>query len=285
MRMVVIVLGLIALLGVGIPIVSSFGGDNEASRLVNAAERTQEKADSVSRSYNDVIPPPPRTNPAGGSPVSERAGTSQRSSGAIPRAAGSSADEEVEGAEQPTPTPAPTLTPGEHAVADAMDFLARVDAEFGPQHTEYTAAVSRLKRAWSPRYARAIDEYHRFEGRVEHARDMAYEYLEIQQRLTVNITNSGMRRTHEERDAREQILILEWMNQADTVLEEARAIKYRLDDMNIAITKLELSATFASVYEGFHQMPLAITLLNGELEKFREESELIYKTFGPQDGN
>ena len=285
MRIIIAIIGVIALLGVGIPIVSSFGGDNEASRLVSAAERTQEKADSVSRSYNDVIPPPPRTNAAGGPPASERAGTSQRSSGVSQRAAGSSTDEQGEDVEVPTPTPAPTLTPGEHAVADAMDFLARVDAEFGPQHTEYTAAVNRLKRAWSPRYTRAVDEYKRFEGRVEHARDMAYEYLEIQQRLTVNITNSKMRRTHEDRDTREQILILEWMNQADTVLDEAHAIKVRLDDMNIAITKLELSATFASVYEGFHQIPLAITLLNGELEKFREESELIYQTFGPQDGN
>ena len=265
MKWAIAAIALATLLGVGIPVISSIGGGNEASRLVEAAGRTQEKADSVGRSYNDVIPPPvnPRNaeDPGGGDIASE----------------GKEGEEE-----QPTPTPAPTLTPGEHAVRDAMELLAKMEAEFGPQHTEYTQAVDQLKRAWEPRYNRAVDEFHRFEDRVEHARDMCYDYLEIQQRLTANISSREMRRTHEERDTLEQLVILDWMNQADNVLAEARAIKIKLDDMNISITKLELSATFAAVYEGFHQMPLAITLLNGELEKFQQESELIYQTFGPK---
>ena len=284
MKIALIAVAAAVLLAIGIPVVSSFGSDNEASRLVEAAERTQDKADSVSRSYNDVIPPAPKDATV------EPDGNAGRG-------------ENPEALEQPAPTPASTLTsgehtvqetadfpapavaPGEHPVQDAMNFLATIDAEFGPQHTEYVMAVNRLKRAWSPRYARAVDEFNRFEGRVEHARDMAYNYLEIQQRLTQEVRDRGLRRTHEERDAQEQILILEWMNQADNVLEDARAIKFRLDDMNVSITKLELSATFAAVYEGFHEMPLAITLLNEELDKFHQESELIYQTFGPRANN
>lgn len=268
MKLALMLAAAAVLFGIGIPVVSSFAGDNEAARLVDASERTQEKADSVSRSYNDVIPPAP--NPVAARPSD------------VPR--GATGIETQPEQEQPTPTPAPTLTPGEHAVKDAVDFLAKVDAEFGPQHTEYVMAVNRLKRAWAPRYARAVDEFRRFEERVEHARDMAYDYLEVQQRLTQHVNDRQLRRTHEARDAHEQILILEWMNQADNVLEDARAIKFKLDDMNISITKLELSATFAAVYEGFLKIPLAITLLNEELDRFRQESELIYQTFGPKAG-
>ena len=111
---------------------------------------------------------------------------------------------------------------------------------------------------------------------------MAFEYLEIQQRLTQSIINPDTKERFERRDAIEQRVVLDWINQANDVLAQARAIKANLDDMNISITKLELSATFSSVYEGFLRMPIAITMLNEELGRFQEESERIYQTFGPK---
>ena len=128
-----------------------------------------------------------------------------------------------------------------------------------------------------------MEEYRRFEERVEHAEDMAYEYLDVQQRLTQGIIGDpAMRRTHRDRDTMEQIRVQEWINQANDVLDRATLIKIKLDNMNILITKLELSAAFASVYEGFMEIPLSMRLLNQELDTFEEKSELIYQTFGPE---
>ena len=290
MKIVLLLSVLAAVIGVGWPLASgAFGGGegNEATRLVDATDRTQSKAEAVSRSYNDVIPPAPS---APGNPVSRQpyAGQVRQTRQLSPQAgnpAGPAAGAAVPpGAVQPELTPEPTiqLTPGEHAVADAMAFLNRVHTELHPSDTEYIRAVNRLKRAWSPRYTRAVDEYRRFEDRVAHAEEMAFEYLEIQQRLTYNISDSQVRESSELRDAHEQRVVLDWINKANDVLAQARAIKIDLDDMNLIITKLELSATFASVYEGFMKMPIAITMLNNELERFQEESERIYETFGPK---
>lgn len=285
MKIVLILAALSAAIGVGWPLASGAfggGGGNEATRLVDATDRTQNKAEAVTRSYNDVIPPAP-AGPA--SPASRPAyavqpkQTMPQTGTPARRATGPSAG----GVEAPaTPEPTIKLTPGEHAVADAMAFLNRVHTELQPSDTEYIRAVNRLKRAWGPRYTRAVDEYRRFEDRVAHAEEMAFEYLEIQQRLTHNINDSQMRETSELRDAHEQRVVLDWINKANDVLAQARTIKIDLDDMNLVITKLELSATFASVYEGFMRMPIAITMLNSELERFQEESERIYQTFGPK---
>ena len=293
MKIVLLLSLLAAVIGVGWPLASgAFGGGgegNEATRLVDATDRTQIKADAVSRSYNDVIPPAIST-PANMASRQAAAAQARRSSPQArnpvpaPGAPGVAPGGMPAGAVQPEITPEPTiqLTPGEHAVADAMAFLNRVHTELHPSDTEYIRAVNRLKRAWSPRYTRAVDEYRRFEDRVAHAEEMAFEYLEIQQRLTYNINDSQIRESSELRDAQEQRVVLDWINKANDVLAQARAIKIDLDDMNLIITKLELSATFASVYEGFMKMPIAITMLNTELERFQEESERIYETFGPK---
>ena len=252
-----------AVVGIIWPLGSSIagGGGNEATRLVDAAERTQNKSQALSRSYNNIIPPHDPLSALRGGP------------GATPSG---DADSDAE------PTPAPTLTPSEHAVKDAMEFLNRAQQELEPGSTEYLQAVNQLKAAWDPRYAHAVDEFRRFKRRVEYAGEMSADYIEIQQRLTSNISNREVRERLQEVDAREQALIVEWMAQASGVLAQAEAIKINLDDMNIRITKLELSATFASVYEGFHKIPLALTQLNGDLARFELETERIYQVFGPK---
>ena len=270
-RIILIAAALASTIGVGLPLASSVfgGGDNEATRLVEAADRTQNKAQAVGESYGNVIPPAP--NPVA---LPVRSEGPSRQSG-LP---GAPSPETAE----PTPTVEVELTPGEHAVRDAMEFLNRVHLELNPSETEYIRAVEQLKQAWGPRYARAIDEYRRFDLRIKHAEEMAFEYLEIQQRLTTNIQNPEMRQRFEERDAIEQRVVLDWINQAKQILAQATMIKSNLDDMDINITKLELSATFSSVYEGFLRMPIAISMLNNELGRFQDESEKIYRTFGPR---
>ena len=268
MKLALLLAAIAATVGIGWPLASSVAGvgGNEATRLVEAADRTQNKAHSLSLSYNDVIPPQDSLfaslmNPGGGA---------SSDSGA--------ADDE------PTSTPTPTLTPSEHAVKDAMDFLNEVQQELEPGDTEYLRAVNQLKATWDPRYAEAVDEFRRFKRRVEYAGEMSAEYVEIQERLTDNVSDRQIRERLRETDALERQLIAEWMAQANGVLAQAEAIKVNLDDMNIQITKLELSATFASVYEGFNRMPLALTALNDELDIFERETERIYQTFGPKAG-
>ncbi len=272
-KFALILAAMAAIVGIGWPLVSSIvgGGQNEATQLVEAADRTQNKAQSLSRSYNDVIPPP---DPLAASPGNV---------GSSPTAnAGGRPDGNAGATDEPTSTPSPTLTPTEHAVKDAIDFLNRAQQELEPGTTEYLQAVNGLKAAWDPRYAKAVDEFRRFKYRVDHAREMSAEYVEIQGRLTRNISNREVRERLEEVDALERELIVEWLAQAADVLAQAETIKINLDDMNIRITKLELSATFASVYEGFHRMPLALTMLNGELALFEQETERIYQVFGPK---
>ena len=190
-KVLLILAAIAATVGIGWPLASSMasGGQNEATRLVQAADRTQNKAQSLSRSYNDLIPPPDR--------VSASPGDSQRRQQSE---AGSPASTEEA-------TPTPTLTPSEHAVKDAMDFLNRAQQELEPGTTEYLNAVNLLKAAWDPRYAHAVDEFRRFKRRVEHARDMSDEYVEIQHRLTSNISDPVVRERLQQIDAQERGLI------------------------------------------------------------------------------
>ena len=261
LKLALLAAAIAAILGIAWPLGSSIagGGGNEATRLVDAADRTQNKAESLSRSYNDIIPPQ--------DPLS-----------ALRSGSGAAPSDDAGQDSQPTPT----LTPSEHAVKDALEFLNRAQQELEPGSTEYLQAVNQLKVVWDPRYAQAVDEFRRFKRRVEYARDMSADYVEIQQRLTSNISDREVRARLREVDAQEQALIAEWMAQASGVLAQAQAIRVNLDDMNIRITKLELSATFASVYEGFYEMPIALTALNDDLARFELETERIYQVFGPK---
>ena len=275
MKFALLLVAMLAIVGVAWPLGSAIvSGEesNAATRLVAAADRTQHKAGILSQSYNDVIPPTV-------SPFASlaREGGSQSANPQV----GDSED-----GEGPTPTPTipVTLTPSEHAVKDAMEFLNQAQQELEPGSTEYLRAVNDLKAVWDPRYAKAVDEFRRFKHRVDYAGGTSSDYLETQQNLTRNINNPQVRARMEEVDTLERGLLGEWIGQANSVLAQAEAIKRNLDDMNIRITKLELSATFASVYEGFHRMPVALTTLNDELISFERETERIYEVFGPKAG-
>ena len=272
-RFFLLVAALAAIIGVAWPLGSAaVGGDDEnaATRLVQAADRTQQKAQTLSQSYNDVIPP--AVSPF----ASLASGRGDRPDGAP--------SEGTENGEEPTPTIPVTLTPAEHAVKDAMEFLNQAQEDLEPGSTEYLRAVNQLKVVWDPRYARAVEGFRRFKYRVDHAGNMSAQYLETQERLTSNISNPEVRARMEQVDALERELLIEWMGQARAVLNQADAIKRNLDGMNIRITKLELSATFATAYEGFHSMPVALTALNDELFRFEQETDRIYEDFGPKAG-
>ena len=269
------VVGVLLVMGILWPVVSGVLGKkpNEATRLVEATERTNNKAESLNRSFTDVIPPAPvreTYRPPSSAPGAQATGASGTSSPQDPNQ-----QDPV-----PTPTPDPYEHPSRHAVRDAMEFLNRLQTEMEPTQTEYIQAVEQLQRAWTPRYERANDEFKRFARRIDHADAMAQEYFQVQQDLTVQIASPKDRRRAEAVDASEREVYLDWRDQAFKTLGQAKLIMLDLHDMNIIITKQSLSAHFAALYEEFQTIPPAITMLHEELARFREESEKIQQTFG-----
>ena len=268
------------------PAVSSAFGNkpNEATRLVEATQQTNTKADSLNDSFTDIIPPAP-SSPA---PAAPRPGNVYST---VPGAAqggglnpsgntGGAEDTAIQEGEQPTPTPDPYAHASEHAVQDAMEFLHRMQTEMEPSQTEYIQAVDQLQRAWNPRYVRAVDEFKRFAKRIDHADAMAQDYFKIQQNLTAQISSPKDRRRAEAIDAAEREVYLDWRDQAFKTLGQAKLIMLDLHDMNLIIMKQSLSAHFAALYEEFQEIPPEITMLHEELARFREESDKIQETFG-----
>ena len=274
-------------IAIGWPLMSAAfgGGPNEATQLVEATARTNNKAESLNDSFTDIIPPAPlpvRTSPQFVLPSGDPAGPSTSGNLSASRQTGVSTGQQA-GQPQPSPTPdkyAAYAHPSEHVVRDAIEYLNRLQTELEPSPTQYIQAVEALKRAWSPRYKRASDEYKRFAYRIDRADAMASEYFEVQHKLTAQIANSQDRDRASLIDTKEQEVYLNWREQAFRTLGQAQLIMVELHDMNIIITKQSLSAHFAALYEDFQTIPPAITLLHQELDRFRQESDRIQLTFG-----
>lgn len=254
----------LAILGIGavgaavaIPLVAGMvSGDNQATKLVEATDRTNHQAGDLGDSYTSIVP----LTDEEGNPVDEAEQLEENQ-----------LDEKYE----------EYASQAEHEVRDAMEFLHRLQTEAGPvPQTEYIAAVRELKSAWSPRYKRAADDYKVFAYRIHHAESMAREYFEFQARLTRQIVNPEQRRQAELQDYQEQEVYLQWRTQAHTTLSRATLIKQDLDDLNIVITKLELSANFAALYQDFRELPPSLLTLHAEIDKFRDETRRINQTFG-----
>lgn len=284
LRYIIMAVAAAAIFGIGWPLATSAFGSKpkEAANLVEATQRTNNKADSLNRSFTDVIPPAPQPANAYAVPVQQPTPgePEPQGPGAVPTAPGQQPPganpEEI----PPTPDYSQYTHKSEHAVRDAIEYLNRLQQELEPSQTQYIQAVEQLQRAWAPRYSKAVQEYKRFAYRIDHADAMANDYFTVQQNLTEQITNSQDRRRAQERDLAEHRVYLDWREQAFRTLGQAQLIMNDLHDMNIVITKQRLSAHFAALYEDFQQIPPAITLLHRELERFRKESERIQKTFG-----
>ena len=229
-------------------------GDNEASRLVEATDRTNHQAGDLGDSYSQIVP----MTDEEGNPIT-------------PDPEEQMLDEKYE----------QFATPAEHEVRDAMEFLVRLQTETGPvPQTEYIKAVRQLKTAWQPRYDKASADYKVFAYRIHHAEEMAQEYFEVQARLTNQIMNPDQRRQAELQDFKEREVYLEWRTQAHRTFATAQLIKQDLDDMNIMIAKLELSANFAALYQDFRELPPSLLTLHAEIDQFRAETMRINQTFG-----
>lgn len=228
--------------------------ENQAEKLVEAASLTNKQAGDLGDSYNRIAP--------------------------ITDEHGNFVTPEVEGSElDPYEHYASTA---EHEVQDAIKFLNELLDETGPPpQSAYLAAVNELQAAWSPRYERAVQDYKVLAHRIHHTEKMADKYFQHQSELTRSITNSDTRSQAEENDNRERDAYLAWRGQAASTLSKAKLIKQDLDDMNIVIVKLQLSANFASLYEDFQELPQSMMALHADIAEFRRQSDEITATFGP----
>ena len=199
--------GLLMMSGILWPVLSGVLGDrpNEATRLVEATERTNNKAESLNDSFTRVIPPAPAGPTYAPNPAAQHGnGIMPVSRNGEPTKNG----EQDPGQPQPSPTPDRYAHASEHAVRDAMEYLNRLQTEMQPTQTEYIQAVEQLQRAWNPRYLQAYDEFKRFARKIDHADTMAQEYFLVQRNLTSQIASSKDRQRAGAIDATEHEVYL-----------------------------------------------------------------------------
>ena len=130
-----------------------------------------------------------------------------------------------------------------------------------------------------PSLPAAEEEHQRLAYRVEHADRAATRYFSAQSDLTGYIKNREERRRAEASDRAELEVYRQWRAQAHQTMNQADRIMDDLHDYDVLIAKGLLSANFASVYQDFLELPIAIRDLHQDLEQFRIRSEEIGATF------
>ena len=233
----------------------------EGRALSEATGRTMSQAKDVGSSFSDLIP--------ASSAEAATAGDDHESAQDSPVAPDTSDH------------PAEAGDDIQHEVAAALAALASVDTGRGDVDTdERVAAIENLRDTWSPRYRRAKNEHRRLAYRIEHADRAAKQYFSVQTELTGYIKNREERRRAEASDQAEMEVYRQWRAQAHQTMNQADRIIVAFSDMDIRITKQLLSASFASVYQDFLELPVAIRDLHRDLEQFRIRSEEIGVTLG-----
>ena len=179
LKYMMIAAGIVALAGIAWPVATGAfsGGPNEATRLVEATERTNNKAGNLNESFTDIIPPAPpgipdgyyaqpgrsTINSPGNSPLAARADI-PHNRGRSPRSDRTRTDGRPV---HPVRTPQRARRAGRHGVPPPA-------SDRGGTQTDRVHPGSRTApAAWAPRYNRAVEEYKRFAYRIDQADAMA----------------------------------------------------------------------------------------------------------------
>lgn len=174
------------------------------------------------------------------------------------------------------------------ALRDVSDFTlgepVRNASVMQPQPGESDIAkianIGTLMDQWEPRYDSAKSAFLKFETAIDNAKASAAAYFATQQALTERITDPAALAQARQDDEQDLALYRQWEALADSVLDNARAIGTRLDDMDAILRKLQLRADFVFDATSFQEVPVAILELNQELDDFRVASETIRTTTG-----
>ena len=256
-----IVVAAVVLGSVALPVVADQWSDNhdEGKDLAAATGATLRQASDVGNSFGNLIPASAEAATAVDSNASAQDGLEPPDASDDPVEAGDDV---------------------QHEVAAALAALASVDTGRGNVATdERVAAIENLRSTWSPRYRQAEEEHRRLAYRIEHAERAAKQYFSVQTELTGYIKSGEQRRRAEATDRSEMEVYRQWRAQANQTMNQADQIMAELHDYDVLIAKGLLSANFASVYQDFLELPIAIRDLHRDLEQFRIRSEEIGATF------
>lgn len=285
----------IAVIVAGVIVMQTIGqlaqdpNERPATRLTEEVTRTNRTAGRLDSSFANVLPPvPPGQNvsmalPSGGAANTTPGAPSQPD--ILPDPQDSVPGGETPGVSvepEPTPDRYPEYnTPTDLAAADAAAFTDEMVEDLEIQQTEYTRAVEQFYNEWSARYNLALDAHKRFQWRVDRANVTAVEYFERQAHLTSLMTNPERQAIFRDRDRQEQELYRQWQLQANSILNQSRAIMEELRQLNLEITKIRLSANFLALHQEFQTIPHAVSQLHNDLALFRARSEQLQQSFNP----
>lgn len=298
LKIILISFAALAIFAVALPTLKTMtgNGENEAARLVNAADRAEHQAQAVGRSYQALIPGrPPETPTQAAAPASAfnivpaSAGT-QRPIASRPKETSTDAYPWPTPPPDPTPTspapaavPSPTPTPREHAIGEALLAIREMEdaRDPGTTPTPYSQAIEALQAEWNPLYRTAMQELERLELYVTSAGQSLENYIELQQILTDNLHDPETRIKEAIRDGAEARAWQEWFATAETTLEKAREIGKKLEDIDTIITKTALSAQASLLFAELPELPGYLLALEKQLERFQTETGEIRQKFSP----
>lgn len=153
-------------------------------------------------------------------------------------------------------------------------------AEMSDGNDEYVKAARRLKEAWEPLFLRAYADYNAMNADIEAAKKTALIYFARQTMLTQEINDPAFRAELEAHDERERLVFANWEAQADGVAESAYEMMRDIEDIDVFITKANLSAHFPALRDSANKMPASMIRLNGQLADFREATKALSETIG-----
>lgn len=236
--------------------------DNPGFKVVEATSKASEQAGHLIKVFDSVnpysVPVPP---PGGASPQDASASNSE--------------DTEETGNINIITSPADT------AVKDAYNWMVYYANSSGvDSNHKYIESANVLRDEWTPRYKQARTEYNKLNHRVEFTKNTAEEYFGIQKNLTSQIQDATTKEQMRENDRKEIEAYQIWATQADKTVLKAYELMQDLEDMDIIIAKLNLSAHFAALNSSAQALPASMAELHQELNYFRQASQDINNTFG-----
>ena len=293
----------LAILAVALPTLKAMtgNGENEAARLVNAADRAENQAQAVGRSYQALIPGRPPETPIRAAPPASAPNIAPASAGTQTPIASRPKETSTDAQPWPTlppnpaagsspaqtPAPAaahsPAPTPREHAIGEALLAIQEMQnaQDPGAIPAPYVHAIEALQAEWNPLYRTAMQELKRLELYITSAEQSLKDYIELQQRLTDSIHNDETRFEYVTKDAAEARAWQEWLITAETTLAKAQEIGKKLEDIDTVITKTALSANASRLFAELPELPGYLLDLETQLERFQTETDRIRQEFAP----
>ena len=293
----------LAILAAALPTLKAMTGrgENEAARLVNAADRAENQAQAVGRSYQALIPGRPPETPTRASPPASAPNIAPASAGATPPIASLLKETSTDAYHWPTPPPdpaaspsptqppapaaahSPTPTPREHAIGNALFAIREMEDARKPgiPPTPYIQAIEALQAEWNPLYRTAMQELERLELYITSAGQSLADYIELQKTLTDQIHDPETRIKEAKDDGAEARAWQEWLITAETTLAKAQEIGKKLEDIDIVITKTALSAQASLLFAELPELPGYLMDLETQMERFHTETGEIRREFAP----